>query len=56
MPPAGNQRMQAFSRQEEAAVDAMLACHKTCLGMALTHCLNEGGDHVRPQHFRLMLD
>ncbi len=56
MPPAGNQRMQAFSRQEEAAVDAMLACHKTCLGMALTHCLNEGGDHVRPQHFRLMMD
>ena len=24
--------------------------------MAMTHCLDEGGQHVAPQHFRLMID
>jgi hypothetical protein len=24
--------------------------------MAMIHCLETGGDHVRPQHFRLMMD
>ena len=48
--------MQAFSRQEQDCVEAALHCHKTCLGMAMTHCLDEGGEHVAPQHFRLMID
>jgi hypothetical protein len=48
--------MHAFSRQKQACIEACLACHKTCLGMAMTHCLDEGGEHIRPQHFRLMID
>lgn len=48
--------MHAFSREENACIDACLACHKTCLGMAMTHCLEEGGEHVVPQHFRRMID
>jgi hypothetical protein len=48
--------MHAFSRQEQDCVEAALHCHKTCLGMAMTHCLDEGGEHVAPQHFRLMID
>lgn len=31
-------------------------CHSSCLGMAATHCLEMGGKHVEPAHFRLMLD
>ena len=48
--------MRAFSQQEQDCVEAALYCHKTCLGMAMTHCLDEGGEHVAPQHFRLMID
>lgn len=48
--------MQRFSHQEENAVSVMLACHAICHGMAMTHCLERGGEHVKPQHFRLMLD
>jgi hypothetical protein len=48
--------MHAFSRQVAECIDACLGCHKTCLGMALTHCLESGGDHIAPPHFRLMMD
>jgi len=48
--------MHAFSRQEQDCIEACLHCHKICLAMAMTHCLDEGGEHVGPQHFRLMMD
>lgn len=31
-------------------------CAKTCYETALNHCLEMGGEHVEPQHFRLMLE
>lgn len=48
--------MHAFSREIDACIEACLQCHKVCLGMAMTHCLETGGDHVVPPHFRLMMD
>lgn len=30
-------------------------CHRLCLRMAMTHCLEQGGDHLEPPHFRVML-
>jgi len=48
--------VRAFSRQEEDCIEACLACHKVCLGLAMTHCLDESGEHTAPQHFRLMMD
>ncbi|HWD27548.1 MAG TPA: four-helix bundle copper-binding protein [Rhizomicrobium sp.] len=48
--------MHAFSRDVSDCIDTCLDCHKTCLGMAMTHCLETGGGHVAPQHFRLMID
>ncbi len=30
-------------------------CHRVCLHMAMTHCLEQGGQHTEPLHFRLML-
>lgn len=36
-------------------VDACLRCYGVCLGSAMGHCLETGGEHVAPPHFRLML-
>lgn len=33
-----------------------LNCYTTCQQTALAHCLELGGKHVQPRHFRLMLD
>ena len=30
-------------------------CHATCLSIAMNHCLEMGGKHVEPEHFRLMM-
>lgn len=38
----------------KACIDACLDCYKECLGTAMMHCLEEGGLHVEPKHFRLM--
>jgi hypothetical protein len=39
----------------QRCVEACLACHKTCVTTASQHCLDVGGKHVEPRHFRLML-
>lgn len=31
-----------------------VCCHPGC-NMAMTHCLEQGGKHVEPGHFRLMM-
>ena len=46
----------AFSRQVQDCMEALGHCHALCLSTAAVHCLESGGEHVRPQHFRLMLD
>lgn len=33
-----------------------LECHRICLEMSMNHCLETGGDHVEPEHFRLMVN
>ena len=48
--------MHAFSKEMSECIDSCLDCHKTCLGTAMTHCLEEGGAHVKAQHFRMMVD
>jgi hypothetical protein len=39
----------------QRCIDECLHCHSVCLAMASQHCLVEGGEHVEPHHFRLML-
>jgi hypothetical protein len=39
----------------QACIDACLRCHTVCLGEAMNHCLEAGGRHVEPEHFRLMI-
>ena len=47
--------MHHMSDDMQACIDRCLACYSTCLGMAMTHCLEAGGKHTEPAHFRLML-
>jgi hypothetical protein len=48
--------MNHLSRQTADAIAALQHCHAMCSSMAMTHCLEMGGEHARPQHLRLMLD
>lgn len=48
--------MSPYSPQIEDCVRHLLRCHRACLGTAMAHCLETGGEHARPQHLRLMLD
>lgn len=45
----------AAATSMQDCIDACTHCHQTCLQMALTHCLEKGGRHVEPEHFRLMM-
>jgi hypothetical protein len=57
-PPFQQEReapMDATSSQMQDCIEACLSCYRTCLGMASSHCLEVGGRHVEPEHFRLML-
>jgi hypothetical protein len=44
-----------LSAEIESCVDECLRCYKVCLGTAMHHCLETGGEHVAPAHFRLMM-
>lgn len=48
--------MNQLSQQIQDAIAGLQHCHAICHAMALTHCLEMGGEHARPQHLRLMLD
>lgn len=47
--------MQQMSSEMRSCIEAAARCHAVCLGMAMHHCLEAGGKHVEPQHFRIML-
>ncbi len=40
----------------QQCIEECLNCHRVCLGEAMTHCLETGGQHTEPAHFRLMLN
>ncbi|MFZ3004040.1 MAG: four-helix bundle copper-binding protein, partial [Undibacterium umbellatum] len=40
----------------DACIDACNKCYQTCLQTAMNHCLDTGGKHVEPAHFRLMMN
>jgi hypothetical protein len=48
--------MNQLSDETRAAIAACLECHQLCHAMLMTHCIETGGAHVRPQHVRLMTD
>jgi hypothetical protein len=36
-------------------IERCLECYWTCRHQSTTHCLETGGDHVKPDHFKLMM-
>lgn len=40
----------------QSCIDACTQCYQTCLQTAMNHCLDRGGKHVEPAHFRLMMN
>jgi hypothetical protein len=47
--------MHQISHDMQTCVGACLDCYRTCLHMAMNHCLETGGRHVEPEHMRLMM-
>ena len=48
--------MDMTSEEMGSCITACLECHRVCLHEALTHCLEMGGKHTEPAHFRLMMN
>lgn len=46
---------EADSAEVMKCVEDCERCHRLCVRTAMTHCLEQGGEHVEPPHFRLML-
>jgi hypothetical protein len=42
--------------QMQSCIDTCTKCHQTCVQEAMNHCLEAGGEHVAPDHFRLMMN
>lgn len=47
--------MEAQHPDMQACIHDCLQCHERCLQDAMNHCLETGGAHVAPEHFRLMM-
>ena len=47
--------MHHMNPQMQQCIQECLDCHRVCLTTASQHCLDVGGKHVEPRHFRLML-
>ncbi|CAB3854274.1 four-helix bundle copper-binding protein [Achromobacter denitrificans] len=47
--------MAGTDKEMEDCISRCLACYRSCLQAASQHCLEAGGEHVEPGHFRLMM-
>src|SRR5882672_9547404 len=46
----------SMSEDVQRCVELCLDCYWTCKQTAMNHCLETGGEHVAPEHFRLMIN
>jgi hypothetical protein len=44
------------SSSMQSCIDNCVRCAQVCLQTAMNHCLEMGGKHVEPEHFRLMMN
>jgi len=47
--------MPQMQPEMQRCIDECLRCYQTCFGMLTNHCLETGGKHVEPRHFRIMM-
>jgi len=40
----------------EECIENCLECYHICFELAMNHCLETGGEHTEPAHFRLMIN
>jgi hypothetical protein len=40
----------------QTCIEECLHCYRTCMQTAMNQCLEMGGQHVEPSHFRLMVN
>lgn len=45
-----------MSQQMQSCIDTCLECYKMCMQTAMNHCLQMGGEHLEPEHFRFMMN
>jgi hypothetical protein len=43
------------SSDMKSCIQECLACYQECLSTAMNHCLEMGGKHTEPTHFKLMM-
>lgn len=48
--------MKMLSQEMQRCVHQCLSCYQACFSTAMNHCLEEGGAHTEPRHFRLMIE
>lgn len=46
---------QHLSPEMQRCIQECLNCYRVCLEAAMQHCLEMGGKHVEPVHFRTMI-
>ncbi len=46
--------MENVSSEMNECIEECLRCYAMCTAAAMNHCLERGGEHVEPEHFRLM--
>jgi hypothetical protein len=44
-----------LSAEMTRCIETCLECYAKCLSTAMNHCLEAGGKHTEPRHFRLMM-
>ena len=44
------------NKEIQQCIEECLNCHRVCLQEAMNHCLEAGGQHTEPTHFRLMIN
>ena len=45
-----------LGRDVQQCVDKCLDCYRVCRQTVMNHCLETGGEHVAPDHVRLMMN
>lgn len=48
--------MQSISPDMQHCIDDCLHCYRSCMQESMNHCLETGGRHTEPAHFRLMIN
>lgn len=48
--------MHLLGEEMQNCIEECLDCHRICLQEAMNHCLEKGGKHLEPTHFRLMMN